>query len=364
MLNNIKGNFEEIKNGNKMVLKVLYLPCNRSQFEMACIIAKHSKHESYIFIENMEQHIAYLSDSLKEDKVKLFNNLQSLVSFFKDIDKIVVFIGSIQLFLPDYYNQILSAALKLKKPIYEMPHGLFQSGYNLTDSSKIIDNMSYYYGFGENFPSISTKKIWWYGPGGVGYPRTIYKYNYKERILPEFNLITSNTNWYLYSLFDKRLFFKLVFDYAITKPEEIFIWSPHPAELNDNTYSAMISKFRPKNVLLYGLHNDIYFHNIEGSNDLIPYCKMAISTVSTCLLDYEIHKKKVNLYFNEGTKSIVKKISSVSTFNKIEDILPSPLEISTGLLKEYSPDLFDKIIEETINIEGFVQSDYIGKFIP
>jgi len=164
---------------------------------------------------------------------------------------------------------------------------------------------------------------------------------------------------FLYSLADKRKFYKELFEYVKTKPDEILIWCPHPAEMMVNTFSKSACEFKPNNLLHYGLHEDIYFHGIEGSDDLIFYCSYAISTVTTCLLDYEIHDKRVNVFDCIGVRRLISKFKSISKFSQAEEIKKNAVKIETVFLKKFDVKIFDDLISQSITDDSFKNYHYI-----
>ncbi|ALV91562.1 MULTISPECIES: hypothetical protein [Pantoea] len=343
--------------------KVLYLPGNGSHFNMALIFAETSKYDGYIYANGYDVIARNYIKNNSSSKVKFFLTESSVADFLPIIDKVVVFYGSVTQFSMSNFKRIILACLKTKKPMYEVPHGLFQSGQNLIDNSNLIDTNSYYDGIGENLPSLTNIKLSWSGDDGFGYPRTALMEKYHERVLPKFTLITSNTNWFLYSQSDKRRFYKEIFDYAEKNSDEIFIWCPHPAELMPDTFSFAAMDFKPNNFLLYGLHNDIYFHGIEGTDDLIPYCEYGISTVTTCLLDYEMHSKRVNVFNCSGVENLISEFESASSFYNAEEIKNDAKEIKTGLLKSYDSNKFDSLLSQNVDESSFKNSHYLASFI-
>lgn len=342
---------------------VLYLPGNTSHFNMSLILAESSLFRSYIYVNGQEIAARNYLKKNPNSKVKFFLTENSVADFLPSIDKVVVFYGGVTQFAKNNIKRIVSACLKSKTPMYEVPHGLFQSGQNLVDSSNLINTTSYYDGIGENIPSLTNVKLTWSGKDGFGYPRTALKVKYKDRILPKFTLITSNTNWFLYSLSDKRAFYKEVFEYAKNKKDKLFIWCPHPSELMPDTFSFAAMGARPNNVLLYGLSNDIYFHDLEGSDDLIPYCDYAISTVTTCLLDYEIYQKRVNVFLCNGVKNLTNTLTKKTLFSSHKEITSNAEVIMTGMLKEFDSIKFDNLLSRPVSQESFIDHNYLTSFI-
>lgn len=319
---------------------VLYIATNYSQVEMAFIISECSEFDSLIYCDGFD----FYDLSLDYKRASYVSSIKNLSSVLKRVTRAVTFIGQVNPNIRKEYRYILSSILKLEIPLVELPHGMIQSGYNLDDSSRSIDLSSYYDGIGKSLTSISSQKLNWYGPNSVGYPRYNDIVTHKKRIVPRFTLITTNTNWYLYSVEDKRNFFSVVFKYAENNPDHMFIWSPHPAETNEHTYSHHVMPLRPANVLLYGLLKDIYFNGIEGTNDLIAHCESGISTVSTCLLDYEMCEKPVTVFSTDGVENICKAFKLCRSFRNLEDIAEGPGKLVTGMLEKYEPAIFDRAL--------------------
>lgn len=316
---------------------VLYVACNPSHIEMACAMSECSQYESYIYSEGFD----FYDLSLDYHKASFISSLAGVAAVLKRMTRVVTYIGQVNSNIDKEYRKVISAALKLELPIIEVPHGLIQSGYNLDDDSRVVNLSSFYDGLGKSLPSVASLRLSWYGPEGIGYPRHNTLTNFKSKIIPKFTLITTNTNWYLYSVEDKRHFFNILYRYAEANPQRLFIWSPHPAEYLPETYSLHVSSLRPANFLIYGLTKDIYFDGIEGSNDLIAYCADGITTVSTCLLEYEIHKKDVLVFANDGLRDVIGSFVSCQTFESFDQLKVASEPVVTGMLKDYDPARFD-----------------------
>ncbi|KGT90765.1 hypothetical protein [Enterobacter cancerogenus] len=359
----IKGTYTTIGN-KKTTNKVIYLPFNNSHLDIALILAESSTFDSYIYVENFDIKAREYLRQNPETKIKFILDRDSVAGLLPNMSKVVVFLGYVVPFIPFHINEIVATCLKVKLPIYEVPHGMFQTGINITDDSKLISTRSHYYGFGQTLPSISNIKLYWFGENGFGYPRTVKFENYKERQLPNFTLITSNTNWYLYSPKDKRKFYTEVFNYARENPSEIFIWCAHPAEFSENAYSSNALNLRPENIYLYGLDKDIYFHGLEGTDDLIPYCEYGISTVTTCLLEFEIHKKRVNVFTCPGVEKLISEIEEKHVFSNRQEIKKSASYLKTGFLKNFDPELYDQQLSNDHIIDENNNHNYLSSFLP
>ncbi|KWV72182.1 hypothetical protein [Pseudomonas fluorescens] len=340
--NSVKGKIHDLSR-KRTGEAVLYIATNHSQVEMAFIMSESSQYESYIYCDEFD----FYDLSLDYKRAKVISSITNVSAILKNITRAVTYIGQVNAEIKKSYRSLISALLKLEIPIVEVPHGLIQSGYNLDDDSRVVDLGSFYDGIGESLPSIASARLNWYGEGSIGYPRYTDGKIHKKRVVPNFTVITTNTNWYLYSIEDKRNFFRTVFKFAEKHPERMFIWSPHPAEMISHAYSFHVLPLRPANVLLYGLLKDIYFNGIEGTNDLIAHCESGISTVSTCLLDYEMGDKPVLVFNPDGVESICESFESCQTFRNLAEIAAGPGKLVTGMLEKYDPARFDLALIES-----------------
>ena len=240
-------------------------------------------------------------------------------------------------------------------PIVEVPHGLYQWGYGFVDDSRIINAASYTHGMGVKVDSFADIQIDWFGDDGVGYPRFQADVieAYRKNSYPEYTLITTNLNWFMYSYKDSRVLFDQIFDYARSHPDELFIWKYHPAERNKavNTLET-IKQYSPGNLFLYGLDHEFYFHGIDTAEKLIANSKKAISTVSTCLADYQIHQIPVALYSCNGLEPIIKTCSQITTFSSVVPLNESSFGlINTGKVNPFVPSKFDHLLTNAINFK-------------
>lgn len=340
---------------------ILILTYTKPQLDLALIVAEASKHNYIIFNPDIDPIMAM--DTERYNMTRMILEYGDLLTIIPLADKIIIFVGEIVQSVPQNFQTALKLALQLRKPVIEVPHGLFQPGFNITDDSQFIVHSSFYYGSNNTLLSLAHKKISWYLPDGVGFPRTLCKNAYPKRILPKYTLITTNTNWYLYSLQDKIQVLTYIRDHAVAHPNELFIWQPHPAEIISNTSNTMPCKYifnmRPANVLEYGITKDIYFHGIDSTEDLIAYCSRGISTVSTCIIDFEIHRKPIHVFECEGTKNLSDSFESCSLFSSSADLDIPPKQIRTGYLKDFDVQAFDAAVESAVYIEDNTWSTVI-----
>jgi len=218
----------------------------------------------------------------------------------------------------------------------------------MVDNSLLIASAMQGFGLGSVAHSFVDCSLSWHeGEEAIGYPHTLVDRAGQKRILPRYTLITTNSNWYLYHFADKRRLFEALFSYIEQHDDRMFIWAMHPAEKSiSNSYARIAEIRRPRNLFVYGMDEDIYFHGVETTEDLIFHCEAGISTTTTCLLDFELYKKPVHVFDCEGTKNLTDSFVEVSLFRDRQDLEKAAKPIITGRLKPYRPDLFDKHVKQ------------------
>lgn len=329
--------------------KILFLVNNQSQAELAMLSVIGSKHDYLIYLASDLYDIT--TDYNLPSNVTISSDAGSIIMLLPKFNGVITTVGHLSPVLGRGFKDILKFSSLLNLPLIEVPHGLYQWGFNLKDNSKIVHVASMKFGAGGYVPSIADHQINWFTPNGPGYPR------FREEsvrsnlaaVTPEYTVITTNTNWYMYDLNDQRVMFQLIFQHALENPNKLFIWCPHPSELaNDKLFSTMFAN-KPKNIFLYGLNNEIYFNGVDTTEDVIKYATNGISTVSTCLLDFEIHSIPVSIFSTNGLAAILDSFIACNLFSMLKRLDASKHKpLKTNVLYRYDVKLLDENIESLI----------------
>ena len=103
-----------------------------------------------------------------------------------------------------------------------------------------------------------------------------------------------------------------------------------------------IDKLLPPNLFVYGSKHQFKFYGLESAEDLIACCQKGISTVGTCLLDFELYNKDVVVLSSGSSRHLVQSFKNVSSI-----MLPSQLntpicfdKVQTGYLFPYDVGVF------------------------
>lgn len=276
----IKGFFGEYTQNQT---SFIYVVTNEAQFNIAINIAKFCP--EFIFYLNTPDSNWHLKKEEMPTNVFIVEHHKSLIPILDRVELVLLGVGHKNPVIPEWFQEFVRLAKEERKVLVEIPHGLFQWGYNFFDDSKVINYASNRVG-AVTTKSFCEKQVPFLN--GVGFPRDYGRAD--SLILPDYTVITTNTNWYLYSAEEERLLFSKLFQYAESNPNQLFIWSPHPSELGADSFCKYIINHRPKNILLYGFDKDIYFEGIDSTEKLISRAKFGISTTSTCLVDYVLCK--------------------------------------------------------------------------
>ena len=344
-MNDIKARFPVIPSSADDFF--LFITHGVSQAELAFLSVSGSKEKFIVFTTFDIMEVAV--DFSVPDNVRVCSSYRSLLTMLPYCRGVITTIGHFSPVLSAPILEVFRAVSFLDIPIMEVPHGLYQWGFNLSDTSRQVDLASYSVGAGSFVPSFADVQVTWFGDKGIGYPRksSAVVRPVVEAVVPEYTVITTNTNWYLYGPEAQRVLLSAIFHKALMEPEKMFVWCPHPAELREQSLAFYMKENKPENVFLYGLDREIYFWGLDTTEDVIRHAVSGISTVSTCLLDYEINQKPLLLFSSESTEEICNSISGSGKFTGPVDVCEvEPAKIVTNMLKDYDVSLFDAALQE------------------
>lgn len=327
-------------------ISILYLVNNRSQFQLILGALNKSKHLNYIYFSQFDER----DDYWLPDNVRIIKNSDSALMIMSKFSGIVTSVGHFSPVLSNEFKAMLFAAAAMRTPIIEVPHGLFEWGFNFVDDSQIVDFASFRFGCGGRVPTFADLQISWFGESGVGYPLFSYLDSIEKETpnVPDYIVVTTNTNWFMYNEADQRLLYLELFRYCELHSDKLFIWCPHPAELSDEGMAHYLLNMRPRNLLHYGLDNDIYFYGIDSTEQVIKYAQRGISTVSTCLLAFEAYGVPVSIFSVEGMSVIEKSLTNANFFDGIDERLVDEKFklLTTGYLKPFDHKNFFSLLEK------------------
>jgi hypothetical protein len=322
----------------------LYITNNLSQAELALLSIIGSEFDYLIYINNTHKEYNFLTDYTLPDNARITSDFKSVIMLTTIFSAVITTVGHISPVLNAKIISIIKACVAADIPIIEVPHGLYQWGYNLVDDSKFVNTASHTLGGGYPIPSFADYQISWFDSSGLGYPRNrAEKIKASEDVVvPAYTVITTNTNWYMYNYNDQRVLAQSIFEFAREHSDRLFIWCHHSAELNGGNLINNMYGAKPSNIFRYGHDKDIYFHGLDTTEEVIEHAEAGISTVSTCLVDYEIHGIPVTIFANEGLSSVQESMVDVSFFRNPTDLKSAVFKKPvTGCLEKYDVTRFD-----------------------
>lgn len=325
-----------------------------SQFDLILCALKCSSFNFLLIVKcSPSEQYRVMCDYEIPSNIQIIFDLNSVYMILSRAQILLTTVAHFSPTLPPVIYRFFKAASDCCIPIVEVPHGLYQWGYGFIDNSKIVNAASFVHGMGVRVDSFADFQIDWFGNDGVGYPRFHSEASNGTQLgLPDYTLITSNLNWYMHSYADQRILIDQVVNYASDHEDELFIWKSHPAERHLNVLEA-IQRCSPGNLFIYGLSYGFYFHGIDSAEKLIANCSKAITTVSTCFADYQVHQKPVAVYSCAGLESIIETCDEVSVFSSRLTLSDSSFsKLDTGRVHPFSVSKFDAILDGVIN-SGF-----------
>lgn len=332
--------------------RLLYITNNISQAELALLSVMGSEHEYLVYVNNTHKEYNLLTDYQLPDNAKITSDFKSVIMLAPIFSAVITTVGHISPVLNAKIISILKACIACEIPIIEVPHGLYQWGFNLIDDSQFINTASHTLGGGYSVPTFANYQISWFDNSGVGYPRhRPEKIKHTESaVVPDYTVITTNTNWYMYSFDDQRVLAQSIFEYARSNPEKMFIWCHHSAELNGMNLLNNMFGAKPPNIFRYGHDKDIYFHSLDTTEEVIEHAQAGITTVSTCLVDFEIHQIPTAIFRNVGLAAITESMTTGSFFSGPESLRQLDLVVPvTGSLERFSVREFDSKINQFLS---------------
>ncbi len=339
----IKATFEQ--GWNNKIKPLVIICCDAGQLGMLSNFIYDGQIQYIVYMRNLETQTLFKRNeilnrhnnvSFTDDENIIYLKLPHAHQFISF--RTLVHIGH----LP--FLKFCLIAKSAKIPVIEVQHGLFQNSINYYSCSDYIEYKdSYYLPAGITY-SIADKQILWEEIGFPLSPPTaetlshgggrqtfsnnenggIFNKSKPDENIPHteksYILIASNTNWYLYEPEQEVLFYKTIFEVANHFPDELFIWKPHPAEIQP--LKKIINIDKPDNLLLYGIDLDVVFSGKHDLIDIIADAKFAIATIGTSLLELQLMKTPTLLFDNPNCKALTEQISGVGLFKNGDDLIP------------------------------------------
>lgn len=264
--------------------------------------------------------------------------------------------------------QVYTACARLRIPVLELQHGLFQLGINYVDVSSTPGSGFRNSAMGTAAKNFRDDLITWSGPRGIGLPQF---YNLPPAEDHGYVLVLSNLHWSLFTDVERHLFFHGVAKLVRRHPKTRFVWKPHQAEIQPK-----LEKFH--SILLNDEFSNLDVMTkdaMEGrtTTDLIKDCRCAIVSPSSVLLELEMYGKPCVVYnpvSMENLTSMMRRFSSfvdgdelVSKFGKMVKHTDN-FGLKTGFLKPFDPARLSTILRQWWSSRVVSKSDLAEAIVP
>lgn len=232
--------------------------------------------------------------------------------------------------------------------VLEIQHGLFQLGLHYSakpDKESFKSDCLY-------LPSYADYVLTYYKTSlpneiVIGYP--LYTKENIHTIKGEYTLILSNLHWSVYTDSQKNLFYTSIIQLIQNNPDTLFIWKMHHGEIKQLDKIKEILKIfgeMKKNIIFT---SDDNLFKYTTTSELIKNSKNVISTISTVLLECEMHNKPTLIYQSSAVQCLINKIKQKDTFRNYEELEAkynlNLQPIKTGLLQKYN----NNTVKQTID---------------
>ena len=268
-----------------------------------------------------------------------------------------------------YSLKLVSMFEALGIPVLELQHGLFQIGLHYYD---VPSGVSFW---GDSLPSKSfaERVLAFYPPVRrtpsstvIGYP----PYSGKRSAAGggEYLLVLTNLHWPTYTMDEKMSFFDAVVALVELHPELPVIWKMHhgetsPASKINQKVREVLERHPAAKERIRFAHLDAELKNRTAA-EIISGAKYVVSSVSTVLLDCEMHRRPTAVYACASNDCLVKMIKSADFFCDGDSLVAmfgkGLRPIRTGKLRPYDNDAFRAALDATYKPSSITQADFLA----
>ena len=268
-----------------------------------------------------------------------------------------------------YSLKLVSMFKALGIPVFELQHGLFQIGLHYYD---VPSGVSFW---GDSLPSKSfaERVLAFYPPIRRTPPSTVIGYPPYSGALSdcgggEYLLILTNLHWPTYAADEKMAFLDAVAALVESRPELPVVWKMHhaetpPASKINQMVGESLGRHPDAKRRIRFAHSDAELKGMSTA-EIIAGAKYVVSTVSTVLLDCEIHRRPTAVYSCASNACLVKMIKTADTFSDGDSLLAlfgrGLRPISTGKLRPYDNTAFRAALDASYKPSPITQTEFLS----
>ena len=229
----------------------------------------------------------------------------------------------------------------LKKPRFDIQHGLILEGYNFNTDSEDPNNHI----FADHKISLAEYGCLW------------KNCDREENEIKHKVGIATNLHWAIYSDKERTLFRKSIWQMARKYPEYDFYWRQHPAEF-------LWPKGKPPEIQTFGIEtNNIHYYRYadtehQSVETFMNNMDFLIMSPSTLIIDAERTKTPGVLFDAKNVRENIEKMESVELFSspdKLDELFSAYIsgekecQIKSGLSMEFNSKKFRELLLSSKN---------------
>ncbi len=304
--------------------------------------------------------------------VQIFTDERTAITNFLGVDAVITTFAVPHAAHSRLINY-LALAYEMGLPVFEIQHGLFQLGISYSESAAFVGSGMPVARTALDTPNLTRKKFAWGDSRSpdqisVGYPPFVSDvYDTRAFIRPheESALIASNMHWNILDENDIAQIWDYLVNLFKSLPDIRFVLMPHPGEMKSASLRRGLERCR-----LNGIDNVEVKRPADRDEfiDMLSTARMAISMVSTVLLDFEMYELPCVILPCDRQRSLIAGLqhaecpqSKPEFVAQVRDTFYGSSEsvLRTGALREFRPDrlvgtLRDEMRDEKIAVSEFV----------
>lgn len=304
--------------------------------------------------------------------VQIFTDERTALTNFLGIDA-VISTFAVPHAAHSHHIHHLALAYEMGLPVFEMQHGLFQLGISCSERSALVGSGLSGALSSLNAPNLTQHKFIW-GESrttdeiSIGYPpyvNDIVESTAYIRTQAESVLVASNMHWNILDEDDVAQAWDYLVHLFKHLPDIPFVMMPHPGEMKSASLQRGLERCR-----LNGINN-LEVKRPEDRDEFIAMLaatRVAISTISTVLLDFEMYEMPCVILPCEKQKHLVAALQHAQYPRSKQEFVSQVCDtyyassqsvLRTGALQKFRPDRLERAILDAMPQEKMVVSQAV-----
>ena len=314
-----------------------------------------------------------ISDLNARYGTQFFTDKASALAHFGTIDAVVTTFAVPHL-AHLHYLDFTALAYEMNLPVFELQHGLFQIGMSIQEHSPLVGSGHRSARNALPGPNLVSAQMRWFGADAIGYPPFSPENHFDAGYFGDFAtapsapdkiLFTTNFHWNLLTDAEKEEGYKMMVKAIISLPDCLFTISPHPAEMSARYFVNMLRRLEESKASNYRI---VRPSSPEERLEMLRETKLAISSISTVLLDLEMLKIPTFLFGFDSFRNLIDSFDEVVTVSDPRELVLSikdavflnrmPTLIS-GKLHPFDPTVVTQKIRSSLTQKPLDHARYI-----